>query len=157
MVRLYRSSDCSQVIDLVLRIQNDEYHVGLSLSDQPDLTHINESYFDSGGAFWVAQENDSIIGCIGFLPLSSEVGVLKKFFVDENFRGKGVSTSLYKSFITFAKEKGFTTVILDTPSVAKRSHAFYKHVGFQQVSKEDIPVIYEYTDRNSLFFILSPS
>lgn len=85
----------SAVINLVLRIQNDENQVGLTLSDQPDLSNINSSYRDKGGAFWVAEDKSgAIVGCIGLMVLSAEIGVLKKFFVDSAFRGlgKGITT-----------------------------------------------------------------
>jgi len=44
--------------------------------------------------------------------------------------------------------------VLDTPSVATRSHAFYKRMGFKQISEADLPVQYDYPNRNSLFFRL---
>ena len=81
--------DCDQtaIIDMVLRIQNDEYQVGLTLKDQPDLNHIDAHYRDQGGAFWVAEVSGAVVGCIGLMRLSPDIGVLKKFFVERSFRG----------------------------------------------------------------------
>ena len=156
MIRRYRESDRSAVIDLVLRIQNGEYHLGLSLSDQPDMDDIDATYRQAGGDFWVADESGEIIGCIGLLPISTSVAVLKKFFVESRFRGSthGVSSALFSELISHARSSGLDAIILDTPSVATRSHAFYRRSGFLPISKEALPVPYDYPDRDSMLFIL---
>ncbi len=156
MIRLYRDSDQSAVIELVLRIQNDEFQLGITLSDQPDLSHINASYRDKGGGFWVAEKAGAIVGCVGLMALSPEIGVLKKFFVAQAFRGheKGISSALFSALISFAPTRGLKSIVLDTPSVATRSHAFYRRAGFRPISKDELPVPYEYPDRNSLLFML---
>ncbi len=82
--------------------------------------------------------------------------MLKKFFVCSEYRGKeyGVAISLYNNLLDFAKEKGIDNIILDTPLVAKRAHNFYEKVGFVKISKEDLPIKYDYTDRNSILYLL---
>ena len=156
MIRPYLESDHSAVVGLVLRIQNNEFQLGISLSEQPDLKDINASYRDKNGAFWVAVENDTIVGCIGLMALSSKVGVLKKFFLDPAYRGrdKNVSSALFSILISHASLRGFDSILLDTPAAATRSHAFYKRVGFRLISKHDLPVPYEYPDRESLLLML---
>lgn len=152
-----RASDQAAVVELVLRIQNDEYRVGLSLADQPDLLDIDASYGGGGGAFWVAEVDGAIVGCVGLMALTPEVGVLKKFFVEAAFRGRasGVADGLYRALLDFAIAQGFQAVILDTPSVATRSHAFYRKAGFRQITAAELPVPYRYPDRDSLLFLLS--
>ncbi|NLJ93755.1 MAG: GNAT family N-acetyltransferase [Aeromonadales bacterium] len=156
-IRPFKEQDQPAVIELVLYTQNVEAKVGLSLGDQPDLGAINASYHDKGGAFWVA-ENDAgaIIGCIGLMQLSKEVGVLKKFFIAREYRGSSskVSSALFSALTDYALSQCLTTLILDTPSVAQRSHTFYKRAGFKQISKSDLPVPYHYPDRDSLLFML---
>ena len=88
---------------------------------------------------------------------TNEVAVLKKFFVYKDYRGKafGIGTELYKEFIDFAKKQGFSKIILDTPSKATRSHRFYKKVGFMEIDKKDLPIQYDFSDRDSLIFELT--
>jgi N-acetylglutamate synthase-like GNAT family acetyltransferase len=156
VVRPYLESDHSAVVELVLGIQNDEFHLGISLSEQPDLDNINASYCDKNGAFWVAEEGGVVVGCIGLMALSPKVGVLKKFFLKPAFRGsdKNISAALFSTLRSFAALHGLDAILLDTPSAATRSHAFYKRVGFRPISKQELPVPYEYPDRDSLLFIL---
>lgn len=157
MVQLYDDRYTQEVIDLILHVQNVEYGVGISIEDQPDILDINKSYINDGGGFWIAlNESGKVIGSIGLQKKSDEIAVLKKFFVHNKYRGKenGVGVSLYNFLLSFAKEKGFSKIVLDTPSVATRSHSFYRKVGFREITKEDLPIQYDYPDRNSLLFLL---
>jgi hypothetical protein len=42
----------------------------------------------------------------------------------------------------------------DMLACATRSHAFYKANGFREIPQAEVPVKYDYPDRNSLFFRL---
>lgn len=160
MIKIYEDRYKKEVIDLILHVQNDEYGVGISTEEQPDILDIQSSYINDGGNFWIAlNDNDEVVGSIGLQKKTNEVAVLKKFFVYKEYRGKefGIGISLYQALIDFAKQQGVSKIILDTPSKATRSHGFYKKVGFKKIDKEDLPVHYDYPDRNSLIFELDLS
>ncbi len=147
----------NQIVELILKIQNDEYNIDLGIDEQMDLMNIKSEYMSNGGNFWIfIDDEDKVIGTIALQKLSDSVAVLKKFFVDSRFRGRtyGVGADLYASLFSFAKKAGFKQIILDTPAVATRSHSFYRKVGFKLIDKENLPVKYSYPDRNSLLFIL---
>ena len=146
-----------QIINLILKIQNDEYNIGLSIKEQDDLLNIENEYVLKGGNFWICVDSDDkIIGTIALFKISADVAVLKKFFVDSRFRGSdyGVGANLFDTLLSFVKSRGFKHIILDTPAVATRSHNFYRKVGFRLIEKVDLPVEYSYPDRNSFIFIL---
>lgn len=146
-----------QIIELILKIQNDEYKINLGLDEQNDLLNIKSEYISSGGNFWIFLDNeDKVIGTIALQKLTNSVAILKKFFVDSRFRGPayGVGAKLYENLISFAKRSGFKQIILDTPAVATRSHNFYRKAGFRMIDKKNLTVEYLYPDRNSLLFIL---
>ncbi|MBU3672330.1 MAG: GNAT family N-acetyltransferase [Sinobacteraceae bacterium] len=156
-IREFRSKDTSGVVALVLGIQNDEFHLNLSICDQKDLTDIDAYYRARGGAFLVAENNGgAIIGTIGLMRLRDDLGVMKKFFVAADYRGKdrGVAMALYERFVEFARSKGLTQIILDTPSAAIRSHAFYRTAGFIQIERSELPMSYDFPERDTLFFQL---
>ncbi|MEI3161880.1 MAG: GNAT family N-acetyltransferase [Lachnospirales bacterium] len=151
----YKSEYKEQVISLILNIQNNEAHINLPLCEQPDLSNIEHCYRDKGGEFWIAVENGKVIGTIGFMACENNCGILKKFFVKSAYRSQKIGLSLYLKLIEFAKSKGIKHIILDTPSVAKVSHKFYEKAGFYKISKEDLPIEYNYVDRNSILYILN--
>lgn len=75
------------VIDLVLHFQNDGTRPMVTVDDQPDLRNIVDSYMHAGGNFWIAVENDRLIGSIGIMPCNQDIAILKKFFVYEAYQG----------------------------------------------------------------------
>ncbi|MNY29254.1 acetyltransferase [compost metagenome] len=157
MITVYDDSYKEEVIKLILHVQNVEYEVGISLKEQPDILDIYSNYINDGGNFWIAlNDNGEVVGSIGLQKKNKEVAVLKKFFVYKDYRGKefGTGKKLYEALLNFAKKQGFSKIILDTPSKATRSHGFYKKVGFKEIDKEDLPIKYDYPDRNSIIFLL---
>ncbi len=143
-----------QVIELILDIQNNEAKIELSIEEQPDLNDILNSYINKGGNFWVAIDGGEVVGTIGLMQLNDDWGVLKKFFVRSDYRSKKVGLALYEEFFEFAKAKGFRHIILDTPSVATKSHSFYERAGFKKIEKSDLEVDYHYPDRHSILYKL---
>lgn len=157
MITVYDDRYKEEVIKLILHVQNIEYEVGISVKEQPDILDIHSNYIDDGGNFWIAlNDNGEVVGLIGLQKKNKEVAVLKKFFVYKDYRGNefGIGKKLYEVLLDFAKEQGFSKIILDTPSKATRSHGFYKKVGFKETDKEDLPIKYDYPDRNSIIFLL---
>ncbi len=153
----YREELKAQIIDLILHIQNVEAGIGISAEDQPDILAIQSCYLDNEGGFWVALDDaGQVVGTIGLQRKGATIGVLKKFFVRADYRGvtDGPAARLYAALIAFAAAAGIRIIVLDTPSVATRSHAFYKRVGFKQIDKAELPVAYDYPDRSSLLFRL---
>jgi GNAT superfamily N-acetyltransferase len=147
----------AEIVDLILHVQNVENSVNISLEEQPDLLDIEGCYIASGGNFWVALNRaGTVVGTIGLQRKTDSVGILKKFFVYAAYRGRETNSAskLFDALLAFSSRQGMNTIVLDTPSVATRSHAFYKRMGFKQISEADLPVQYDYPNRNSLFFRL---
>lgn len=143
-----------QVQRLVLGIQNGEAKIGLSLEEQPDLQDIRAFYLAAGGNFWIALEQGEVAGTIGLMPLDEGWCALKKFFVRAESRSRKVGLALYERLLAYAQEQGVRHIVLDTPSVARRSHAFYERAGFVRIDPSQLPVRYVYPDRDSLLYRL---
>lgn len=150
----YNDKYRDEIISLVLDIQNNEFKINLSLAEQSDLMNINESYIVGGGNFWIALNDDKVIGTVALMMKENNCAVLKKFFVKSEFRSKKIGFKLYNELLSYAKEKGVKHIILDTPSVARKSHKFYEKAGFKKVTKAELPVDYVYPDRNSYLYLL---
>jgi RimJ/RimL family protein N-acetyltransferase len=155
----FRPAFQAEIVDLILHVQNVEYSVNISLNEQPDLLDIEGCYRASGGAFWVAlNDTGEVVGTLGLQRKTHAVGVLKKFFVSTAYRGgeTNCASKLFDTLLDFSLRRGIETIVLDTPSAATRSHAFYRRKGFRQISETDLPVQYDYPNRDSLFFRLDP-
>jgi hypothetical protein len=78
---------------------------------------------------------------------------IKKFFIYIENRGIELSfgQELLDVIFEYARQQGATTIFLDTPSIAKRSLQFFEKNGLVAITKQDLPIRYDYPDRNSLF------
>lgn len=92
---------------------------------------------------------------MGLINKNNKYGILKKFFIKSEYRGKehGVSKTLCEKLLLCAKEHNLKAIILGTPSICTRAHNFYLKMGYQQITKKQLPIEYNYPDRDSLLFI----
>ncbi|QNM05031.1 GNAT family N-acetyltransferase [Qiania dongpingensis] len=155
-IRTYTEADAEAVIDLVLHCQNDGTRPPVTIDDQPELLHIREHYLKNGGSFWVATDEEKIVGSIALMNCGNGIAVLKKFFVEESYRGRPfhLGRRLYTVLLDFAQEQGIKRLLLDTPKNTERAHRFYKKAGFQKIEENQLPVVYDYPYENSDFFSL---
>lgn len=155
-IRVFEQRDTEEVIRLVLHCQNDGSRPILSISDQPELLHIPEKYRTAGGDFWVAVHQGKVVGSIGLMNGGNGIGILKKFFVYEAYRGNPhhLGQQLYRVLLEFALTHGFKQLLLDTPKNTDRAHKFYEKAGFLKVQKNELPFHYDYPYEDSDFFIL---
>lgn len=142
------------IIDLILTIQNEEAKISLPLEEQPDLKDIKKCYQENGGQFWLAVEDNEVIGTIGLMLKENHCAVMKKFFVKKAYRAQKIGLALYETLLAYAKENDVSYVILDTPGVAVQSHRFYERAGFVRIDKSQLPTAYSYPDRDSLLYML---
>jgi len=158
VVRPFQAADREAVIALVLGIQNGEFGLGLAIEDQPQLLDIDTHFLRAGGGFWVAVDTaNRVVGSIGLLRKTPECAVLRSFFIEPDWRGgaSGCAQRLYAVLLDFTHAQGIGQVILDTPAVATRAQRFYRRAGFVQITREQLPVPYEYPDRDSVLFLLA--
>lgn len=143
------------VVDLVNYCQNIEAKLDIKMIEQSDLFMIKEYYQQKGGQFWIALDDNQVVGTIALLPITDEVAVLKKFFTYPKYRGnpERLGAKLFSQLITFTENKDFKQLVLDTPEAEERSHYFYEKQGFTQITKEHLTVQYPYPDRNSRVYV----
>ena len=143
-----------QVIELILDIQKNEFHVPITLGDQPDLLVIPSFYQNEKGNFWIAIEEEKVIGTIALLSFSDDQAALRKMFVAKNYRGKefGTAQKLFDALLSWAKEKDIHEIYLGTLSHMLAAQSFYRRNGFVEIRKEALPVRYPVMHVDSMFF-----
>lgn len=156
-IERFNEKDTDDIIELVLHFQNDGSRPTVSVDDQPDLLDIEKEYFQTGGYFWVARDEDKMIGSIGLMPYNDSVAVLKKFFVYEAYQGQPyhIGRKLYSMLLTYAKDNKFKTILLDTPYNTYRAHDFYNKSGFRKVAEGELPIKFSHPYQDCDFFMLN--
>jgi len=99
-----------------------------------DLDNIEGVYSGRGG-FWVALDNDKIIGTVGVKEKSKDTAKLKRMFVLKKFRGTGVAQKLLDKALVFSKKMDYKRIELWTSHVMKRAQKFYEKNGFEFIEE----------------------
>lgn len=143
-IHIFKETDRDDVIQLALHCQNDGSRPSVGIEDQPDLLEVTEQYLLPGGCFWVAKDNEKLVGSLGFVNAGNGSGILKKFFVYESYRGAPhhLGQKLFAELLAFARQHGFREVFLETPKNTDRAHRFYQKAGFRKIEENELPVKY---------------
>ncbi|XXM73198.1 GNAT family N-acetyltransferase [Lysinibacillus sphaericus] len=141
LVKQYTSQYQTQVADLILHIQKQEYSIPITKKDQPDLFMIEEYYQTGRGNFWIAVYNDHVVGTISLLDIGNNQAALRKMFVDKEFRGAAHKTAslLLAAAMRWAEERSIHPVYLGTTPQFLAAHRFYEKTGFKRIEREDLP------------------
>lgn len=136
----YTSIYRQEIIDMILKIQRDEFKLPISIIDQPDLEDIDNFYLKKGG-FWVAVNETGVIGTIGIIDIGNSNAVLRKMFVKKECRGKdkGISAKLLTQLLKWAAQNNFRRIFLGTTPQFLAAHRFYEKNQFIEISKDELP------------------
>ena len=100
-----------------------------------DLDKIKEIYSGKGG-FWIALHSNKIVGTVAIKNLGNKIAKLKRMFVLIDYHGTGIGQKLLDYAINFAKNQGFTKIILNTHRLMGRAHRFYEKNNFIKQDKK---------------------
>jgi N-acetylglutamate synthase-like GNAT family acetyltransferase len=126
IVREYSSEHQSQIVDLILHIQQDEYNIPITKEDQPDLFNVENYYQQGKGNFWVALCGDNVVGTVALLDIGNRQVALRKMFVAKDYRGKTFNTArlLLNSAIEWSKKQAVSEIFLGTTLQFVAAHRF---------------------------------
>jgi N-acetylglutamate synthase-like GNAT family acetyltransferase len=130
-----------QVVDLILSIQVGEFNVPITAEAQPDLKNIPEFYQKGNGNFWIAVENNMVVGTIALIDIGNNMVALRKMFVHKDWRGKEKATAQKLLDIVFdwGKERNLQHIYLGTIERLYAARRFYQRNGFEEVPKSTLP------------------
>lgn len=81
----------------------------------------------------LAYEDIILIACASFRYYSDTVAEVKRMFVREDYRGKGVSRKTMNLLEQRVKDKGFDKLILEAGDPLLASMHLYKSIGFKVI------------------------
>lgn len=83
------------------------------------------------GAMLLARDGaGTAIGCGMIQPLFPDTAEIKRVFVTDAARGKGVARDLCTALIAHAKARGFARIVLDTSRTLTAAQSLYLRLGF---------------------------
>lgn len=90
---------------------------------------------EDGPALYVVVGDEGRVGCIG-IERADGVALLRSAAIIERYRGEGYGTAAVRALEREAREAGVETLYLLTTTAA----AFFEKLGYETVSRDDIPV-----------------
>ena len=118
----------------------DEYAdaIGIDLTFQnfeEELIHISDIYMPPEGALFLAKHDGMQAGCVGLRKIDNRRCEMKRLYVRQRFRGKGIGNALCREIILKGRQLGFKEMLLDTLSTMVKAQTLYRAHGF----KETVP------------------
>lgn len=156
-IRLIGNEYCLQVQEMVLAIQQDEFHLPVTLETQPDMQDIDYYFTRQGGAFWGAFIGEELIGTIGIIKADEKIGIIRKMFVHQAFRGseRGIAKALLSTLLQFCRSGGMQQIYLGTTEPLKAAHRFYEKNGFKPIPQSALPPCFQYLRGETRYYHLS--
>jgi putative acetyltransferase len=101
---------------------------------ETELKEIDIQYNKpSGGLILIIESlSGEEVGCAGIRRSEDKIAELKRMFIKESHRNKGLGKELIRKAIELAKDLGYEKIRLDTLDTMKPAMAVYEKFGFQQ-------------------------
>lgn len=89
-------------------------------------------FINQGGQVFIALNEDGIaLGGLGLMHHSAKQLELSKMAVLEGYQNQGIGKKLLETAISYANDKGYENLYLETVSTLERAVALYEKYGFQ--------------------------
>jgi len=110
-------------------------NVDLSFQNiQSELSNFQTIYSYPDGAFLLAFFNQELAGGVGFKRFNQKICEIKRLYIYDRFRGKGIAKAALLEALTLAKRYGYKFARLDTLDSMKGAIALYKSFGFREIA-----------------------
>lgn len=109
---------------------------------EQDIQQINR-FQPPFGQIIVAVYESIICGLGSLKTINSEIGEIKRMFVDPTFRRLGAGRAILEALLRESKNTGYKKVLLDSPKFMEAAHSLYRSFGFHDIEaypEMEIPV-----------------
>jgi len=114
------------------KLYGDEYQYGVSFETYigAGLYEFYRNYDPVRDHVWICEQGDRIIGFLLLMHRANNMAQLRYFYLEPEFRGRGLGNELMKLFVAFAEKCGYRAAYLWTTHELTAAHHLYKKFGF---------------------------
>ncbi len=98
-----------------------------------DLEHL-EMYLPPTGGLFLAELDRTPVGMIFLTQLRHGVGQIRRMYVRDAYRRRGIARALFEAAIQQARQIGYVQLLLESPMSWRDAHALYQSLGFEAVA-----------------------
>jgi putative acetyltransferase len=127
-----------KTLDFDLCFQNFDY----------ELNELNFMYNEPDGGLILIKESltGNYVGCAGIRKIEDRISELKRMFIQECHRHKGLGEQLLTQSINLARDLGYKKIRLDTVAKMASAIKLYRAKGFKEIDA------YTYNPRSDVIF-----
>lgn len=135
-VRQVAPEEAGEALDLI-----EEYYDAIGVLHRQTRSQLAEVLTEKRGGIWLARcerpGNAGLIGCALLSPLGTIVnaGEIKRLYVREAYRGRGVAKALLHTVEARAQHLGFEWLYLDTRLDLTIAVGFYERSGYRHCER----------------------
>ncbi|MDQ6761281.1 MAG: GNAT family N-acetyltransferase [Bacteroidota bacterium] len=128
------------MIAAIIRTSLDEFGAAKPGTVYFDETtdHLHDVFKQAGSAYFVAEEENKILGGAGIFPTQGLPGhtcELVKMYLSKEARGKGLGKILLEKCMSEAKKMGYKKMYLESMPELKTAISMYNNLGFKNIEK----------------------
>jgi N-acetylglutamate synthase-like GNAT family acetyltransferase len=144
------------VVALILPIQQTEFGIPVTLTDQPDLLDVTGFYQNGKGNFWVALYQGEVVGSIALLDMGDGRAALRKMFVSRLHRGvgSGLAHRLLQTVSQWSCKHSIREIYLGTTEQFLAAPRFYEKHGFVRIERAALPATFPVMSVDTRFYAL---
>jgi len=123
--------------DAIIRVVNacfklyEDQGVYLDMDNlDADLVALRSKYEKLGGEIWVAENDQKIVGIVGYTPEAGGMIELKRLYVEPGLHGSGLGLRLLAMVEEALDRRGDTAISLWSDTRFTRAHKFYERAGY---------------------------
>jgi GNAT superfamily N-acetyltransferase len=98
-----------------------------------EVASLPGAYAPPRGALLLARYAHTPAGCIALRELAARTGEVKRLYVRDAYRGRGLGRALVERLISLARDVGYERLRLDTVPAMASAQALYRAVGFAEI------------------------
>lgn len=104
-----------------------------------EAERLPQGYLEPDGLLLLAYVGEAAAGTVAFERLSGTTCRMRRLYVDEAWRGRGLGRVLATALVDAAKDMGYTRMVLDTTPSMAAARGLYRDLGFEAVDQPDWP------------------
>ncbi|NEO26869.1 MAG: GNAT family N-acetyltransferase [Kamptonema sp. SIO4C4] len=97
-----------------------------------DVVAVEECYLQTGGAFWVIEQQGKIVGTAAYRPIlrGNQAAEIRKMYFLPEVRGKGLGRFILGELERVIKARGYREIWVETASVLREAVRLYEKAGY---------------------------
>jgi len=140
MVIIMKIAFLDVISEDVIQLFSEQDDFMIDFLDDDSVYYTRYSKNENIKNVWVAYFDDLPIGCVAYRKKSTDVGEVKRMFIKNEYRGRGISKSLLDMVEQHAKQCGDHTLHLSTRITLEPAITVYRHSGFIETFRNGLYV-----------------